>query len=431
MAELMSSAIIGEAVNRIISSHIGQDEVKYQDRENIERLEMAHIKMEAALQMSNRWPITDVPLLRWRSKLKRASQECDEALRRFERFAAGATEFLKYVEFGGTPREYMFFNPLIGHLLTGKSMRYQAFQESKYYYLGIRPMSFAEPGMEVIIGFLCHDFKEPTKGFNLGFILRISESTDIFNDIIKCMQSVTPHFKFAAEAVKRELIQLPTQDFSWVTQSPYGENGLWVNVHHTLTHLSRPNPLCCNEHEDYLVPSNNRNGMVPSSRLLSNTFPEEVIIVLLQCQVSLCDQQRYSMGSASEHGGTSYRNCDMPPLKLGVLFIPHDSPEDIEPPAESYVLEVIDETKQEMLHNNVGLQYLDEKLLPKAIDYLYQNSESKMYYYRCIHRNSQGCVATKEAQCSDEDPTLFDVVYYGTHTCVQITGGATVSFSSR
>ncbi|XP_062198597.1 transcription factor WRKY19-like [Phragmites australis] len=39
-------------------------------------------------------------------------------------------------------------------------------------------------------------------------------------------------------------------------------------------------------------------------------------------------------------------------------------------------------------------------------------------YYRCTHRHSQGCAATKQVQRTDEDPKLFDVIYHGTHTCV-------------
>lgn len=74
MAEMVSSAIVGETVNRIMSSFTGKDEEKSKQKENIERLEMAHIKMEAVLQVSDRWQITEVPLLRWRSKLKRAAQ---------------------------------------------------------------------------------------------------------------------------------------------------------------------------------------------------------------------------------------------------------------------------------------------------------------------------------------------------------------------
>jgi predicted ATP-binding protein involved in virulence len=80
MAEMVSSAIVGETVNRIMSSITGKDEEKSKQKENIERLEMAHIKMEAVLQVSDRWQITEVPLLRWRSKLKRAAQECDDTL---------------------------------------------------------------------------------------------------------------------------------------------------------------------------------------------------------------------------------------------------------------------------------------------------------------------------------------------------------------
>ncbi|KAJ4809488.1 WRKY family transcription factor [Rhynchospora pubera] len=38
-------------------------------------------------------------------------------------------------------------------------------------------------------------------------------------------------------------------------------------------------------------------------------------------------------------------------------------------------------------------------------------------YYRCTYRNSQGCLATKQVQRTDEDPAVFDVVYQGTHTC--------------
>ncbi|CAN6224139.1 unnamed protein product [Urochloa humidicola] len=40
-------------------------------------------------------------------------------------------------------------------------------------------------------------------------------------------------------------------------------------------------------------------------------------------------------------------------------------------------------------------------------------------YYRCTHRHTQGCLATKQVQRNDEDPTLFDVIYHGDHTCVQ------------
>lgn len=40
-------------------------------------------------------------------------------------------------------------------------------------------------------------------------------------------------------------------------------------------------------------------------------------------------------------------------------------------------------------------------------------------YYRCTHRNVQGCLATKQVQKSDEDPTTYEITYRGRHTCTQ------------
>ncbi|CAL9193475.1 unnamed protein product [Musa hybrid cultivar] len=40
-------------------------------------------------------------------------------------------------------------------------------------------------------------------------------------------------------------------------------------------------------------------------------------------------------------------------------------------------------------------------------------------YYRCTHRHTQGCSATKQVQRSDEDPLMFDITYVGAHTCLQ------------
>uniref|UniRef100_A0A0A9HZJ3 WW domain-containing protein n=1 Tax=Arundo donax TaxID=35708 RepID=A0A0A9HZJ3_ARUDO len=450
MAEMVSSALIGETVNRIMSNLTGKDEEKSWGRENIERLEMAHIKMEAMLQISNKWQITHMPLLRWRSKLKRAAQECDNTLRRckqraveeeeirlrvsqssfpnriahatkslissfvgyindessnssanvrrFERYANGASEFLKSVEFGGTPRKYTFFIPLIGHLLTGKSLRYEAYLQDKLYFLSIRPVSSADRGVEAMMGFVCQDFKVPTKGFYVACMLRLSESTDIFGIMIKCIQSVAPHLKFAAEGVKRGLIQLPTQDFTWVPYSPYGANEFWVNVHSTLTQWYRPNPLCCNEHKRYLTLSScSGNTVASSSKLLLNIFPEEVIKVLLKWNVLLSDQHTKSTISTAEHGGSSPQNADMPALNLGVLFIPHESPEDIEPAAESYALEVIDGEEQGMIHTNAHLQDLGERFLPKAIDYLCQNSESRMYQMSLKSRHGTAHLSMEKA----------------------------------
>ncbi|KAF0926111.1 hypothetical protein E2562_021825 [Oryza meyeriana var. granulata] len=154
-------------MNKIISGMIDKYERRSSAEEQMERLEMAHIKMEIALETFNKWQITDGPLLRWQKKLKRAAEECDDtlrkcrqhvqeeqeteqavrnsffprriahatkslissifhgnidepsrsAIRRFEWLADGANDFLRSVESAGTPRCYLFFDPLIGNLL--------------------------------------------------------------------------------------------------------------------------------------------------------------------------------------------------------------------------------------------------------------------------------------------------------------------------
>ncbi|CAJ1927354.1 unnamed protein product [Sphenostylis stenocarpa] len=38
-------------------------------------------------------------------------------------------------------------------------------------------------------------------------------------------------------------------------------------------------------------------------------------------------------------------------------------------------------------------------------------------YPRCTFRKTQGCCATKQVQRSEEDPTVFDITYRGSHTC--------------
>lgn len=38
-------------------------------------------------------------------------------------------------------------------------------------------------------------------------------------------------------------------------------------------------------------------------------------------------------------------------------------------------------------------------------------------YYRCSNRHGQGCLATKQVQRSDDDPTTFEITYRRKHTC--------------
>lgn len=49
-------------------------------------------------------------------------------------------------------------------------------------------------------------------------------------------------------------------------------------------------------------------------------------------------------------------------------------------------------------------------------------------YYRCTHRHAQGCLALKQVQKSEENPSLLEVTYRGRHTCHQ---AALVSLGKR
>ncbi|KAF7844450.1 putative WRKY transcription factor 53 [Senna tora] len=52
-------------------------------------------------------------------------------------------------------------------------------------------------------------------------------------------------------------------------------------------------------------------------------------------------------------------------------------------------------------------------------------------YYRCTHRNVQGCLATKQVQRSDEDPTILEVTYRGRHTCRKASHMISKAVSSK
>ncbi|KAF7057122.1 LOW QUALITY PROTEIN: hypothetical protein CFC21_064449 [Triticum aestivum] len=441
MAEIIRSAIIGETVSQIFSGITnGKDDDKSDEASGgggLERLEMAHIKMEAALEMSDKWQITDVSLLHWK-KLKSAAQDCNDAarrcwelsleedeaeqvlrkssfatriahatkafvtsfigcegdhcsgsitaaVRRFERFADGATEFIRCVQLGGTPRQPLFFDPLIRHIFTGKTLRYMVMHTGgQYQYFGIRPMAFEERGLEAMLSFIYEDFKVPKNSFRLGFMLRLSESTDIIGTTVKCLRLVTPHFKSTADAVIKGIIQLPTQDFSCLPPEAESTNMQhWNQIHKTFTGWFRPDPLCCQGYKQEVVPSH--VGNCGNKVRLSSILGEPVCEVFLQRQISLLDYKNLQRSTA----GYDVSSLENTPI----LFMPHDSLENPKSTGEGSAIEVIDGEKQHLTHANVHPHQLDEILLPKAIDYLHHNTETATYQivWRSNHGSAHLC----------------------------------------
>ncbi|KAL8493636.1 hypothetical protein ACS0TY_024716 [Phlomoides rotata] len=41
-------------------------------------------------------------------------------------------------------------------------------------------------------------------------------------------------------------------------------------------------------------------------------------------------------------------------------------------------------------------------------------------YYRCTYYHDRGCLATKQVQRSDDDPSVYEVIHGGKHTCSRI-----------
>jgi hypothetical protein len=365
----LSSTVVQESVSQILSGLLQ----KYEEKQNLnvfrnlERLEMAHIRLEAVLQTSDKWDITDTSLLHWRRKLKSAAQECHDTLhkcrqrnledehvekevtnsslpkrvvhatrsfvssifshdnddlnrsivQRFEWFADGASEFLRLLEFGGMRQCHMPFDPLIRHLFAGKILQHRIIRANKCpLYLLLAPFISAEHGIEGRLYFMQKDHNVPDDNFCFTVTLQLSESTDIVGVAIQCLQLFVPLFMSTVENIRKSLMQLPTQDFSWVSYVDSHQRKYWDNTHRFGGQWFRPNPLCCKQHD--------KHNLCLSSKLDKSSgvpyvFLEPVIHVGLWCQLSHseCDKQKVSRSECRSS------------LRAVVLFAPHGSSEDI------------------------------------------------------------------------------------------------------
>ncbi|TVU35633.1 hypothetical protein EJB05_17533, partial [Eragrostis curvula] len=434
MAEMVFSAVVEETLKQALSGLIGsngQEDVVA----DVERLEMVQIKLEAALNASRRWRIRDAPLLRWRRKLKRAAEECGGELRerrrrvaaedddddkarekdsfprrlaraaaaffgggdgcvrdaaaavkRFEWYADGAGEFLRFVELGGgSPRRHTpRVDPLIGRLLAGEELRYRFVnRRGQYHQFCVRPVRLDGRGVEAKLIFVYEDDEALEKNLCLGAILRLSESTDLVGTLVKCLELrpvllvTTPHFRPAAESARRELVALPRQDFSWEpSYLDSGDNGHWNAMHSSLSQWFRPNPLCCNAET------------TPTASDL-----EPVIGVFLQRHIPLAEYNAHP-AVATVADGTTCLKKNAPHLRLGLHFSPHGS-SDMAPAAESAAVELVDgeelQTAGGGVHRNISsLEELDEFALPKAIDCLLHRRRPEAAAYQLFWKAKHG-----------------------------------------
>ncbi|CAL5077154.1 unnamed protein product [Urochloa decumbens] len=415
MGEIVSSAIVQETVSKVLSSLVQkyEERVESDANRNLERLEMAHIKLEAALETSDKWQIKEASLLRWRRKLKCAAQECDDllhkckqriledehgvrnssfprriahatksfvssiidydnkklrgsAVQRFEWFADGATEFLRFVELGGTPHGHMPFYSLVNNLFAGKELHHTIVGGNQHpsSQLWLVPFGTAEHGNEATLVFIQTDVSSPVGNIYFSITLQISESTDIVGTAIQCLQLFAPHFKCTVENIRKELAQLPNQCLAWMP-SAHPNLKDRVLLQSQASQWIRPKPLCCKK--------NNRHD-----------FLKPVIGVNLQCQVSLSPykkQRTLSFEDTTSLQGYSY-------LKAGIYFAPH----------RSEIVAILG--KEHCLHEDVTLEQLEEIMLPKALDYFHQNTEATIYKMIWKSKHSSALIQVEKSSIS-------------------------------
>ncbi|CAL4994827.1 unnamed protein product [Urochloa decumbens] len=430
MAKMVGSAVVQEAVSQILSHLIDSHEEKEKSKgnKNLERLEMAHIKLGAALETSEKWQITDASLLHWRKNLKRAAEECNDVLhkckhrileeekmeqevsnstfpkriahatksfissafglnnplsrsivRRFEWYADGASDFLRFIELGCTRICHMPFNPFVKNLFTGKKLQHKIDlgNQSTFFLLWL-PFSTPEHGIEVVLFFIQKDGLAPENSFYFSVTLQLLESTDIVGIAIDCLKLYTPLFKSKVEIIRNRLMQLPTQDFSWVPFLDSCQKKHWENLHRCVSQWHRPNPSCCKQLDQHELHCSSSNTGTPDISL------ESVIGVHLQCQVSL-------------HGG-DFCLQDSQYLIAGLLFTPHGSSEDLLTEDRSSAIVVNHSEEQHCDHIGITLAQLGEITLPEAADYFCQNTDASVY--QMLWKSKHGAAYIRVAKAS-------------------------------
>jgi hypothetical protein len=294
------------------------------------------------------------------------------SVQRFEWFADGATEFLRFVELGGTPRSHISFFSLVNNIFAGRELHHKIVRGNQHpsSHLWLAPFGTAEHGTEAILIFIQKHDSLSLGNINFSIVLQISESTDIVGTAIQCLQFFAPHLKCAVENIIKELAQLPTQCLSWMP-SVYSHKNDRIFVQNHISQWVRPEPVCCENYDRHEL----RHICNPDKVGLVDDFFKPVTDVNLQWQVSssLYNKQRtLPFEDRISLHDSSY-------LKAGIYFTPHRSSEEMLPANRfSEIVAIVGEA-QHCLQADVTLQQLEEIMLPKSVDYFHQNTEATIY----------------------------------------------------
>ncbi|KAJ1287573.1 hypothetical protein BS78_02G020300 [Paspalum vaginatum] len=340
LSEMLGSALVQEAVSRVVSCVLGKRKERASQaqghKDNMERLDMAILGMESALEMSanHRGSIINVSLLQTRKKIECAYVQAKELqdkqkllkagdVPRFERFADWAHKFVGDVECARSlSRNNLCNNSIIvRHLLQGRRLMCHQLvvQGNQRRSVDIFPFSCSEErGFEAVLFYSCkEDDSTPMqegKTFSLMLILRLSGgSTDIVGVAIKGLQYLASQFKLvAAESAAGELTLLPTLLRQGIAPShvPWEVDALPQFLVTPIAQYFRPDPACCRASRLGLCTSNSNDDV---SSELSHVFPEEVIWFSFRCYIS----------AAVEPPNSRSMGWTPPPLAVSVFFTPH------------------------------------------------------------------------------------------------------------
>jgi hypothetical protein len=263
MADVVGSAIAGEAVRRLSLLLSGEDEGC--DRETteikVDRVEMAVLKLEAVVSISEDWEITHAPLLRWKAKLKRVLKEgkgivrshrgntastsldrpmrsdslprrmarvarrfvpfsrgadhpgddllTDSTVKRLERIADGAGDFFQLVRCGGgRPRTLMFPPSFARSLAAGEVTELSIRMEGGTAVMLLQPWWLELRGGTGAAACLWMSYEHDLaweRNFKMIAAFRMSKSVDVTKVATDCVDLLPPQFG-AARVAMRELV---------------------------------------------------------------------------------------------------------------------------------------------------------------------------------------------------------------------------------
>ncbi|XP_066393146.1 uncharacterized protein [Miscanthus floridulus] len=418
MAEMVCSALVQETVSRGVSFALGKREEKASQGHLMERLEMAVSQLEFALERAQELRIRHLSLISRRKQIMSAYVEATELLdkhkqqqavpagqelqdahgvkkrklwvisaknmlttssfaglstddvRRFELYADFADKFVRDVESGCSLHHNTFCNPIVSHLLEGKTLQYDLKQGNVQRKVRIFPMYFDERGVEALLGYCYMGSTMIEKCFSLLLSLRLSESTDIVGVAIKGLQLLTAEFKHPVECAMGELRNL--QDTADLSGPPLVRCEEIYSM--MQTQLLRPDPACC---------KGSRHGLRAKDNVssgLGDIFSEQVIYWAFKCYIP-------ALGSSTRSSFDEVGRGWKPSLRVRIIFCPHyffidlwERGQMVKTSNYTDAVESIgDDGENEKWINDVSVQEVTETIKSNAINCFSRQPELREY----------------------------------------------------